>query len=97
MDLLHERDLEIKNIRAQQTKQTVIKKSFANLLFVSIAEQLAYFFNPFIDSAIVGIFLDSSISLLWIIIVGVISRSRRFSVQKVIRRLFCKITLPATR
>lgn len=85
MDLLHERDLEIKNIRAQQTKQTVIKKSFANLLFVSIAEKLAYFFNPFIDSAIVGIFLDSSIqaamgffvpiitiiSLVWIIIIGV--------------------------
>ena len=85
MDISHERNLEIKNIRAQQTKQTVIKKSFTNLLFVSIAEKLAYFFNPFIDSAIVGIFLDSSIqaamgffvpiitiiSCFWIIIMGV--------------------------
>ena len=61
MDILRERNREIKNNRAQQTKQTVIKKSFTNLLFVSIAEKLAYFFNPFIDSAIVGVFLDSSI------------------------------------
>ena len=85
MDVLHERNLEIKNIRAQQTKQTVIKKSFTNLLFVCVAEKLAYFFNPFIDSAIVGVFLDSSIqaamgffvpiitmiSLVWIVIMGV--------------------------
>ena len=56
MDILRERNREIKNNRAQQTKQTVIKKSFTNLLFVSIAEKLAYFFNPFIDSAIVGVF-----------------------------------------
>ena len=44
MDILRERNREIKNNRAQQTKQTVIKKSFTNLLFVSIAEKLAYFF-----------------------------------------------------
>ena len=61
MSISEERNLEIKNIRAQQIKQTLIKKSFSTLLFVSVAEKLAYFFNPFIDSAIVGIFLDSSI------------------------------------
>ena len=85
MDISRERNLKIKKIHAQQIKQTVIKKSFTNLLFVSIAEKLAYFFNPFIDSAIVGIFLNSSIqaamgffvpiitiiSLVWIIIIGV--------------------------
>ena len=85
MSISEERNLEIKNIRAQQIKQTLIKKSFSTLLFVSVAEKLAYFFNPFIDSAIVGIFLDSSIqsalgffvpiitiiSLVWIVIMGV--------------------------
>ncbi|MBD3878994.1 MAG: hypothetical protein SR1Q5_04820 [Quinella sp. 1Q5] len=85
MNALAELNLEIKNARAQQTKQAIIKKSFTNLLFVSIAEKLAYFFNPFIDSAIVGIFLDSSIqaamgyfvpiitiiSLVWVVIMGV--------------------------
>ena len=149
MNNLQELNLEIKNIRAQKTKQIIIKKSFTNLLFVSVAEKLAYFFNPFIDSAIVGIFLDSSIqaalgffvpiitiiSLVWIVIMGVqilcaqyrgrgdneslralfdsailflgavaviISAGffsgkkvwRRFSVQKVTVRLFCKIISP---
>ena len=36
---------ELKEARAQQTKQVIIKKSFFNLMFVSIAEKLAYFFQ----------------------------------------------------
>lgn len=85
MPTLKELDLEIKTARAQQTKQLIIKKSFTNLLFVSIAEKLAYFFNPFIDSAITGIFLEEKIqaamgyfvpiitiiSLVWVVIMGV--------------------------
>ncbi|MBR1646830.1 MAG: hypothetical protein IJ685_08645 [Selenomonadaceae bacterium] len=55
--MLIEHNLELKESHARQIKQTIIKKSFFNLLFVSIAEKLAYFFNPFIDSAITGIFL----------------------------------------
>ena len=57
----NDRNLELKEARAQQTKQRITKQAFANLLFVSIAEKLAYFFNPFIDSAITGIFLESSV------------------------------------
>ena len=81
----NDKNLELKEARAQQTKQRITKQAFANLLFVSIAEKLAYFFNPFIDSAITGIFLDSSvqaaigffvpiitiISLVWVVIMGV--------------------------
>ncbi len=54
-------------------------------MFVSIAEKFAYFFNPFIDSAITALFLESEvqaamgfflpvitvISFVWIIIMGV--------------------------
>jgi len=53
--------LDIKDARAQQVKQSLTTKAFTNLLFVGIAEKLVYFFNPFIDSTITGIFLDSSI------------------------------------
>ena len=81
----NDNNLELKEVHAQQTKQRITKQAFANLLFVSIAEKLAYFFNPFIDSAITGIFLDSSvqaaigffvpiitiISLVWVVIMGV--------------------------
>ena len=79
------KNFDIKEARAQQVKQCLTNKAFTNILFVSIAEKLAYFFNPFIDSAITGIFLDSSIqaaigffvpiitiiSLVWVIIMGV--------------------------
>ena len=85
MHIVKEKIFELKEARAQQTKQSITKQAFSNLLFVSIAEKLAYFFNPFIDSAIVGIFLDSSIqaaigffvpiitiiSLVWVVIMGV--------------------------
>lgn len=77
--------LDIKDARAQQVKQSLTTKAFTNLLFVGIAEKLVYFFNPFIDSTITGIFLDSSIqaaigffvpiitiiSLVWVVIMGV--------------------------
>ena len=82
---MHEKNFDIKEARAQQTKQRLTKKAFTNLLFVSIAEKLTYFFNPFIDSTITGIFLDSKIqaaigffvpiitiiSLVWVVIIGV--------------------------
>ena len=85
MDISQDANLKIKNIRAQQIKHYVTKKSFTNLLFVSIAEKLAYFFNPFIDTVIIGIFLSveiqtaigffmpviTIISLVWVIIMGV--------------------------
>ena len=80
-----EKIFDMRNARAQQTKQRITRKAFSNLLFVSIAEKLAYFFNPFIDSTITGIFLDSNIqaaigffvpiitiiSLVWVVIIGV--------------------------
>ena len=85
MNISQDANLKIKNIRAQQIKHYVTKKSFTNLLFVSIAEKLAYFFNPFIDTVIIGIFLSveiqaaigffmpviTIISLVWVIIMGV--------------------------
>ena len=61
MHIVKEKIFELKETRAQQTKQSITKQAFSNLLFVSIAEKLAYFFNPFIDSAITSIFRDSSV------------------------------------
>ncbi len=85
MSIVNEKVFELNEARAQQVKQSITKQAFANLLFVGIAEKLAYFFNPFIDSAITGIFLDESIqaaigffvpiitiiSLVWVVIMGV--------------------------
>ena len=42
----NDKNLELKESRAQQTKQKITEQAFANLLFVSIAEKLAYFFQP---------------------------------------------------
>ena len=85
MNFVNEKSFDLKDTRAQQTKQIVTKQAFANLLLVSIAEKLAYFFNPFIDGAITGIFLDEEVqaaigffvpiitivSLVWVVIMGV--------------------------
>lgn len=41
---MNEKIFDMKEARAQQIKQGITKEAFANLLFVSIAEKLAYFF-----------------------------------------------------